>query len=164
MLICLQVMFFSAVPALAALPFQFTLHFYCRRHPLCSSEMAFLAHATVVRDLKKKWARRPWSQLIFIIRDTLVAPEREWNMPLTAAGIGIGCSRCQAPSILLGPSRIADGIPAPANHLWGKVDDQASDFLLSSGFSLIGTYLMFRTRSACHSQAFRGGPKRIFQT
>lgn len=49
MLICLQVMFFCAVPAPANILFSIHLHFYCCCHPLHSSKMALLADSSGVR-------------------------------------------------------------------------------------------------------------------
>lgn len=68
----------------------------------------------------------------------LEAPESEGNMSWATEGTGSGCPRCQALSILLGPSDITDGYAAPANHLWGKANNQVSDSsfrlgLVSSG-------------------------------
>lgn len=125
--------FLSAVPAPALLSSQFACTFI----------------TVVTRCIGPKWlfwltvqvlvCELSLVETIIIIKDTLVALESEWNMALTAAGIGsvcvCVCPYCQTPSILLGPSDITDGIQATAKYLCGQVNEQVLTSCSALGFT-----------------------------
>lgn len=162
MLICLQVMSFSAVPATATLPFQFNCTFiavvtsslFLFLFLFLSKWLSWLAIQLCVCVCV--WVKMSQASLWHNYNKRNVSGPREW-MKYIFNGSRLwewlsSLPDSQYPPWPLRHHRWHPGTgQPPVRRQWML---KSSDFLFSLGFSLIGTYLMFQARSANHGQMF----------